>query len=114
MSALGGLASGFLRALIGVRSSPNPGHEINSPVRWRLVPSALALPRAAKGTSVIQVLNRYKCIGCSPRKRSGTRTMAIGSDDGSLDSVHDRCSCISVELSEQLRKCEGPDWNRRH
>src|SRR5262245_9187227 len=94
--------------------SPNSGHEINSPVRWRLVPSALALPRATKGTSVILVLNQYKCIGCSPRKHSDTRTMAIGSDDDSLDSVHDKCSCISVELSEQLRKCEGRDRNRRH
>src|SRR5262245_5441485 len=78
------------------RRSPNSGHEINSPVRWRLLPSALALLLTAKGTSVILVLNQYKCIGCSPRKHSDTRTMAIGSDDDSVDSVHDRGSCISV------------------
>jgi hypothetical protein len=51
---------------------------------------------AAKGTSVILVLNQYNCIGCSPDKRPDTRTMAIGSDDGSLDSVRDRCLCIAV------------------
>jgi hypothetical protein len=55
---------------------------------------------AAKGTSVILVLNQYNCIGCSPGKHPDTRTMAIGSDDDSLDSVRDRCltllfSCLS-------------------
>src|SRR5262249_9935790 len=51
---------------------------------------------AAKGTSVILVLNQYKCIGCSPGKHPYTRTMAPGSDDDSRDSVHDRCLCIAV------------------
>jgi hypothetical protein len=46
--------------------------------------------------SVIQVLNQYKCIGCSPGKLPDTRTMAIGADDDSLDSVRDRYLCISV------------------
>src|SRR5262249_10715511 len=51
---------------------------------------------AAKGTSVILVLNQYKCIECSPGKHPDTRMMATGSDDDSLDIVHDRNLCISV------------------
>jgi hypothetical protein len=58
---------------------------------------ALASPlTAAKGASVILDLNQYKCIGCSPGKHPDTQTMATGSDDDSLDSVHDRRLCISV------------------
>jgi len=58
---------------------------------------ALALPlTAAKGTSVILVLNQYKCIGCSPGKHPDTRPMATGSDDDSRDSVHDSYLCIAV------------------
>jgi hypothetical protein len=52
--------------------------------------------RAAKGTSVILVLNQYKCIGCSPGKHPDTRTMTTGSDDDSLDIVPDRYLSISV------------------
>ena len=44
-----------------------------------------------KGTSVILVLNQYKCIGCSPGKHPDTRTRATGSDDDSRDSVQGRC-----------------------
>jgi len=51
---------------------------------------------AAKGTSVILVLNQYNCIGCSHGKHPDTQTVAIGSDDDSLDSVRDRCLCIAV------------------
>jgi hypothetical protein len=51
---------------------------------------------AAKGTSVIPVLNQYKCIGCSPGKHPDIGTMAPGSDDDSRDSVRGRCLCISV------------------
>jgi hypothetical protein len=62
---------------------------------WRA--RALASPlTAANDTSVILVLNQYKCIGCSPRKHLDTRTMATGSDDDSRDSVHDRYLCIAV------------------
>src|SRR5262249_24932966 len=58
---------------------------------------ALASPlTAAKGTSVLLVLNQYKCIGCSPGKHPDTRTMARGSDDDSRDSVHDRRLCTAV------------------
>jgi len=46
--------------------------------------------------SVIQVLNQYKCIGCSLGKHPDTRTMATGADDDSLDSVRDRYLCIFV------------------
>jgi hypothetical protein len=51
---------------------------------------------AAKGTSVILVLNQYNCIGYSRGKHPDTRTMVFGSDDDSLDSVRDRCLCIAV------------------
>jgi hypothetical protein len=51
---------------------------------------------AAKGTSVILALNRYKCIGCSPGKYPDIRTRATGSHDDSRDSVHDRRLGIAV------------------
>src|SRR5262245_36228204 len=51
---------------------------------------------AAKGTSVVPVLNQYRRIGCSPDKHPDTGTMAPASDDDSRDSVHGRCLCISV------------------
>jgi hypothetical protein len=58
---------------------------------------ALTLPlTAAKGTSVILVLNQYKCIGCSPGKHS--EPWQTDSDDDSRDSVHDRCLCIAVAV----------------
>ena len=59
------------------------------------VKQAVALD-VAGDMSVILVLNQYKCIGCSPGKHPDTRTMAIGSDDDSLDNVRDRCLCIAV------------------
>jgi hypothetical protein len=55
-----------------------------------------AVDRRDKGASVILVLNQYICIGCSPGKHPDIRTMAIGSDDDSRDSVHDRYLCIAV------------------
>ena len=45
---------------------------------------------AGQGTSVILVLNQYKCIGCSPGKHPDTRRMAAASGTGSRDIVHDR------------------------
>jgi hypothetical protein len=68
---------------------------IMSPIYTHIWTQASPLT-AAKGTSVILVLNQYKCIGCSPGKPPDTRTMAPGADDDSLDSVHDRCLCIAV------------------
>jgi hypothetical protein len=67
---------------------------------------------AAKGTSVILVLNQYKCIGCSPGKHPDTRTMATGSDEDSRDSVYDRSSCIAAWPSEQRRSYERRDRRR--
>jgi hypothetical protein len=58
---------------------------------------------AAKGTTVIPVLSPYKSIGCSPDKHPDTRTTAAGSDDGSRDSVHDRCLCIAAWRSVRAR-----------
>ena len=63
---------------------------------------------------VILVLNQYKCIGCSPGKHPGTRTMVIGLGDDSRDSAHDRCSCIVVWPSERPRRYERQDQRRVH
>jgi hypothetical protein len=46
--------------------------------------------RGQSAAKVILVLNQYKCIGCSPGKHPGTRTMVIGLGDDSRDSAHDR------------------------
>jgi hypothetical protein len=52
------------------------------------------------------------CIGCSPDKRSDTRTMATGFDGGSRHSAHDRRLCIAVQRSERPRRC-GTHHRRR-
>src|SRR5690242_10030392 len=44
----------------------------------------------------ILALNQYKRIGCSPGKHFRTQMTAIGSDDDSRDSAHDRCLYIAV------------------
>jgi hypothetical protein len=62
----------------------------------RLVRHRPLLADGGKSHVIILVLNQYNCIGCSPGKHPDTRTMAIGSDDDSLDSVRDRCLCIAV------------------
>src|SRR6266576_414786 len=41
-------------------------------VPHRLYAAEASPLKAAKGTSVIPVLNQYKCIGCSPGKRPDT------------------------------------------
>jgi len=58
--------------------------------------TALRAVIEAKGSSVILALNQYNCIGCSPGRHRDTRTMAIGSDDDSRDSVHDKRLGIAV------------------
>jgi hypothetical protein len=47
----------------------------------------IAVATLAKGTSVILVLNQYKCIGCSPGKCPDTRTVATASDEDSRGST---------------------------
>jgi hypothetical protein len=80
---------------------------------WRC--HALASPlNAAKSTSVILVLNQYKCIECSPGKLPDTRTTATGSDDDNRDSVHDRSSRIFVWPSERPRRYERQERRRAH
>src|SRR5262245_33197390 len=69
---------------------------------------------AAKGTSIIPVLNQYKCIGCSPGKHPDIGTMAPGSDDDSRDSAHGRCLCSSVWPSGRPRRYERQDRRRAH
>ena len=52
--------------------------------------------RRQQAAWVIQVLNQYKRIVCSPGKHPGTRTMVTVLDDDSRDNVHGRCLCIAV------------------
>jgi hypothetical protein len=60
--------------------------------------------RAAKSTSIILVLNQYKCIGCSPGKHPDNRTMATGSDDDSRDEAKQKIDRILARLNYPYAK----------